>query len=126
MAYKKKVITDGYETIYNNKCFHDYLRLVYEYSKDKKYGYTEVHHIVPTSMGGGDEFNNLVRLTFAEHCHVHWVLKNALAKVNKSKGYYKMVKAFGCMISNRKNPVKMPKNLKPTLNNTIMLIKEHV
>lgn len=36
--------------------------------------YTEVHHIKPRSMGGGNEPENLVRLTYREHFLVHWLL----------------------------------------------------
>lgn len=36
--------------------------------------YTEVHHIKPRALGGGDDADNLVRLTFREHFLVHWLL----------------------------------------------------
>lgn len=36
--------------------------------------YTEVHHIKPRALGGGDEDANLVRLTYREHFLVHWLL----------------------------------------------------
>jgi hypothetical protein len=36
--------------------------------------YSEVHHILPRSMGGGDEASNLVRLTYREHFLAHWLL----------------------------------------------------
>lgn len=36
--------------------------------------YTEKHHIVPKSMGGGNTTSNLVRLTAREHYIVHWLL----------------------------------------------------
>jgi hypothetical protein len=36
--------------------------------------YTEVHHILPRSLGGGDHTDNLVRLTYREHFVVHWLL----------------------------------------------------
>lgn len=36
--------------------------------------YTEVHHIKPRSLGGGNEDTNLVRLTYREHFLVHWIL----------------------------------------------------
>lgn len=36
--------------------------------------YTEVHHILPRALGGGDEPANLVRLTYREHFLVHWLL----------------------------------------------------
>lgn len=37
-------------------------------------GYTELHHIVPRSLGGSDEQSNLVRLTAREHFIAHMLL----------------------------------------------------
>lgn len=37
-------------------------------------GYTESHHIVPRCMGGGNEIENLVKLTAKEHFLVHRLL----------------------------------------------------
>lgn len=37
-------------------------------------GYSEKHHIVPRSMGGGDDRSNLVRLTAREHFFAHLLL----------------------------------------------------
>jgi len=37
-------------------------------------GYTELHHIKPKSLGGGDEKNNLVKLTAREHFIAHKLL----------------------------------------------------
>ena len=36
--------------------------------------YTESHHIVPRSLGGSDEPDNLVNLTAREHFVCHWLL----------------------------------------------------
>lgn len=37
-------------------------------------GYTERHHIVPQSLGGSDDKENLVELTAREHFICHWLL----------------------------------------------------
>jgi hypothetical protein len=47
---------------------------------------TEIHHIIPRSLGGVDEPENLVRLTYHDHAWCHWLLTkmtegNALAKM---------------------------------------------
>jgi hypothetical protein len=42
--------------------------------RDIQSPYTEVHHIKPKSMGGGNEPANLVRLTYREHFLAHWLL----------------------------------------------------
>lgn len=58
-------------------------------------GYSELHHILPRSLGGDDTKQNLVRLTAREHfiCHL------LLVRIHKElPGYYKMVKAFFMML----------------------------
>lgn len=37
-------------------------------------GYVEIHHIIPRCLGGGDDSNNLVRLTPEEHYTAHLLL----------------------------------------------------
>jgi len=37
-------------------------------------GYVERHHVLPKSMGGGNEASNLVSLTAREHFLAHWLL----------------------------------------------------
>lgn len=41
-------------------------------------GYAEVHHIVPRSLGGSDDADNLIRLTARQHYVAHWILARAL------------------------------------------------
>lgn len=41
-------------------------------------GYAEVHHIVPRSLGGSDDADNLIRLTARQHYVAHWMLARAL------------------------------------------------
>jgi len=43
-------------------------------SLDKSLHQIEVHHILPRSLGGTDEKENLVNLTAREHFIVHWLL----------------------------------------------------
>lgn len=47
-------------------------------------GYTERHHIVPRSLGGGDESENLIRLTPEDHFFAHLLL----AKIHGGKMWY--------------------------------------
>jgi hypothetical protein len=37
-------------------------------------GYTETHHIIPQSLGGSNDIDNLVELTAREHFICHWLL----------------------------------------------------
>lgn len=41
-------------------------------------GYSEVHHIVPRSLGGSDDADNLIRLTARQHFIAHWMLARAI------------------------------------------------
>ena len=55
-------------------------------------GYTEVHHIVPKSLGGSDEQENLIRLSSREHFICHYLLVKMYPK--ESIEWYKMNNAF--------------------------------
>lgn len=65
----------------------DYKRVYAEFIKDRREkeahleGYSERHHIVPRCMGGGDEAENLIRLTAEDHFFAHLVL----AKIHGGK-----------------------------------------
>ena len=58
----------------------DYHRIYREFIQDRRErepaldGYTERHHIVPRSLGGGDEPENLIALTPEDHFFAHLVL----------------------------------------------------
>lgn len=57
--------------------------------------YTESHHIVPKSLGGNDEIDNLVELTAREHYICHLLLTSIFPK--SSIECKKMWKAFAMM-----------------------------
>jgi hypothetical protein len=50
--------------------------------------YTERHHIVPQSLGGSNDKDNLVDLTAREHFICHWLLIKMTEGVNRSKMLY--------------------------------------
>lgn len=58
----------------------DYARIYAEFINDRKSkqpqkpDYFEKHHIVPRSLGGGNESENLIRLTIEDHIHAHILL----------------------------------------------------
>jgi hypothetical protein len=63
-------------------------------SQSRKYdGYTENHHIIPRSLGGSDDENNIVKLTAREHviCHI------LLTKFTNGQDRYKMISAVWAM-----------------------------
>jgi hypothetical protein len=51
---------------------------------------TEKHHILPRSLGGSDQRENLIRLTLREHFLVHWLLTKFTSGPEKAK----MIHAF--------------------------------
>jgi len=52
--------------------------------------YTEKHHIVPRSLGGGNERENIAKLTAREHFVCHWLL----TKITTGQAQKKM--AYAC------------------------------
>ncbi len=58
--------------------------------------YYETHHIVPKSMGGSNDVNNLIKLTAKEHFIAHWLLW----RIYKNK---EMAFAFHLLVHNNKN-----------------------
>ena len=61
-------------------------------------GYTEKHHIIPRSLGGSDNKENLVDLTAKEHFLCHYLLTKMYKK--ESLNWYKMNHAFTFMKTN--------------------------
>jgi hypothetical protein len=51
-------------------------------------GYTELHHIIPQSMGGSNDKENLVELTAREHFICHWLLIKMTEGKDRSKMLY--------------------------------------
>jgi hypothetical protein len=50
--------------------------------------YTELHHIFPRCMGGGNAIINLVRLTYREHFLAHWLLTKMTIGAARTKMLY--------------------------------------
>lgn len=63
---------------------------------------TEKHHILPSSLGGGDEIENIVRLTAREHYLAHLLLSKIYIRRGEKANASKMATAIMWM-SNRKN-----------------------
>ena len=53
--------------------------------------YKETHHIVPRSLGGGNELSNLVDLTYKEHRICHKLLVKMTDSINRSKMSYALL-----------------------------------
>ena len=79
----------NYKRLYNQ---------IVEHRKSNPYeGYTEKHHIIPRSLGGIDDEDNLVELTAREHFICHYLLAKMYPK--ESFEWYKMNHAFLMMKS---------------------------
>jgi len=73
-----------------NKYTNCYNRII-QRAKDRKINlYTERHHVIPKSLGGSDETDNLVRLTAKEHFVCHMLLVRMTTGESKKKMSYAM------------------------------------
>lgn len=74
----------------NNKYKRWYDSII-EKAKDRLevYGYHENHHIIPRSLGGTDDPENIVKLLYREHYLCHWLLCKFV-----EKDTYRMYFAF--------------------------------
>lgn len=86
------------------KNYIEYIEYVKKQNRKRKDNvYYERHHILPKTLGGSDEENNLVLLTAREHYLAHYLL----CKIYKEEkdSYFKMLKAFMYMTvgNDRKN-----------------------
>lgn len=90
-----KLTIDGYENILKNKYYYWYRNIIINrlINPVLTEEYTEIHHILPVSLGGGNSQENLIVLTPKEHFIVHLLLTKFIFK----EGYYKMLKAFNSM-----------------------------
>lgn len=74
----------------------DYQRIYNQIIENRKQnlaeGYIEKHHIIPRSLGGTDDKENLVKLTAREHFICHYLLAKMYKK--ETFNWYKMNHAF--------------------------------
>jgi hypothetical protein len=78
----------------DNKYTHIYYSIIERAKSRTITGYTENHHIIPRSLGGTNNKDNLVALTGREHFIVHWLLPKMLegdAKRSMSHGLRMMM-----------------------------------
>ena len=71
-----------------NKYSKTYFSITANAKKRIVEGYTELHHIIPQSMGGNNEKENLVELTAREHFICHWLLVKMTEGDDRSKMLY--------------------------------------
>lgn len=71
----------------------------------KSFGYTEVHHIIPKSLGGGNSENNLIRFLAKEHYICHLLLTKM---VTDSSLKQKMITAYIMMTGENSKSARIP------------------
>ena len=62
--------------------------------------YYEKHHVIPRCMGGSNEADNIVHLTFREHYLAHWLLTKIYVSSSEA---YKVASAFWKMTQTSRN-----------------------
>jgi hypothetical protein len=72
----------------NNKYSKIYYKITSNAKQRITEGYTELHHIVPQSLGGSNDKHNLVELTAREHFLCHWLLIKMTEGEDRSKMLY--------------------------------------
>ena len=69
-----------------------YSKLYYKLTANAKqritHGYIELHHIIPQSLGGSNDRDNLVELTAREHFICHWLLVKMTEGDDRGKMIY--------------------------------------
>lgn len=83
----------------DNKYSKWYFKLVETRQNRQANEYVEKHHIIPRSLGGTDEPDNLINLTAREHFIAHLLL----TKMYLGQYKYKMNFAFGMMLADNGN-----------------------
>lgn len=78
-----------------------YDTLIQKRKVEKPSGYIERHHIIPRSLGGTDDKDNIVCLTAKEHYLCHYLL----TKIYKpyTNEWYRMIMAFNMMLCKSDN-----------------------
>ena len=91
-------------------------------------GYTEMHHIVPKSLGGTDDENNLVKLTAREHFIAHLLLTKITEGQDKQRMFiaaFNMVNMNNIKVNSRvyqmlkENHSNYMKNNNPVFNKSV-------
>jgi hypothetical protein len=119
----------------NNKYLKWYCSIINNAKLQHYSGYVEKHHVIPKSMGGNN-IDNIVKLTAREHFICHWLLtkcvkkthlykmtaafhrmQHAQSKYQNSRAYESNKRLFSkCMSEFQKGRIKSPEHLKKIAN----------
>lgn len=81
-----------------NKYTKKYYQIITKAKNRKIQSYIEKHHVIPKSLGGSNDKNNMVSLTAREHFICHWLL----IKMTTGESRYKMLYGLRIMTMNNK------------------------
>ena len=91
--------------MHNKHYWQRYKKLIaYCRARKLKAKYTEMHHIMPKSLGGSDAEQNLIKLSAREHYIAHWILAKCFTKKTHKR---KMQYAFWAMVTTHKQQRKL-------------------
>lgn len=83
----------SHQDLIENKFLRTYIRIIEKARSTVYSGYTEKHHVLPSSMGGTDEDSNLVKVSAREHFILHCLL----TRCTTGASFYSMARAFNMM-----------------------------
>lgn len=77
----------------NHHYYSRYKKFIESLKEQSVDGYCELHHIVPRSLGGSNNKDNLIALTARQHYVAHWILAKACGG-SATRAFY-MMSNFG-------------------------------
>lgn len=117
LVNKVMYLTNKYTKVYN---------AIIERAKNRELdSYFEKHHIVPQSLGGNNDEENIVKLTAREHFICHLLLTKMVEGSNKSKMYQAAWMMASCIGKNQKR-YKINNRLYEKLKVEMSLVKKSI
>ena len=88
--------------------FERYVKFIHYCQSAHSEGYKEKHHIIPKSLGGTDDINNIIELTGRQHFIAHHLLWKSYQNKEMTLAFWsmKMNKRFGKISSKTYNLLK--------------------
>lgn len=83
-----------------------YYSIIEKASMKNYTGYTEIHHIIPKSLGGADCQENIIVLSAKEHYICHLLLVRMTTSVDKKKMVFALHKISYSSSANQKRKIK--------------------
>lgn len=114
IIYPHQFLNNKYTKLY-------YLIILNAISQERfknKYVYYESHHIIPKSLGGSNDKNNLVLLTAREHYICHALLVKMTDGDNRRRMFFALRQMSNCNKTNRRYTSKLYANLKGNMKHS--------